>query len=152
MELLLSLTSEHLILLESILAPIRESESVLDNDGLQNQSAAVSLLASEIVLRAAQHDELIGRIEVLKRKSDTKKKQAPHTKDEVKTAKKSVQSKSKAVKKQQQLRKKEAAKKSKEAAKKAKDAAKLAAKKEKEALMESMKSAGKTLFGSAPTK
>ena len=152
MELLISLNSDHLVVLESILAPIRESENVQDNDGLQYKSAAVSLLTSEMVLRAAQHDGLLGRIEVLKRKSDTKKKQAPHTKDELKTAKKSIQSKSKAVKKDQALRKREAAKKAREAAKKAKDAAKLAAKKAKEALIESEKSAGKVLFGSVPTK
>jgi len=141
--------------LESLLAPIRESENVQDNGGLQSKTAAVSLLTSELVLRAAQYDDLTSKLEVARRKNDDKSKNSPHSKDEIKTAKKSIQSKSKAVKKEQALRKKEAAKKAREAAKKAKEAAKLAAlaaKKEKESLMDSMKSAGKVLFGSAPTK
>jgi hypothetical protein len=150
MELLITLTREHLILLEPILSPIRESENVTDNDGLQSKNAAVSLLANEIVLRAAQNDDLHSRIEVLKRKNSIKTKQTPHTADDVKTSKKSVQTASKAIKKEQTQRKKAAAKKAKEAAKKAKDAAKLAAKKAKEETF--LESAGKALFGTAPTK
>jgi len=132
------------------LSPIRESENVTDNDGLQSKNACVSLLANEIVLRAAQNDELLSRIEVLKRKSATKTKQSPHTADDVKTTKKSVQTASKAIKKEQTLRKKAAAKKAKEAAKKLKDAAKLAAKKAKEDSF--LVSAGKVLFAASPTK
>lgn len=120
MELNITLTKDHLILLESIISPIRENESIPSNDGLATNKTALALLTNEMVLRASLYEGLTRKVEVLKRKNQPKTN-PPASKDEVRAAKRAILHKTKAAKKLQAQRRKEAAKKAKEAAKKAKE-------------------------------